>query len=93
MQVQVVAATHPLFGQSLHASAFKRWNGVLYLVVRLPDGSPGTIPAVATSVWDEPVRPATVVVLDLDGLRELRRRVEVLAVTRVKCCARPRKGK
>jgi hypothetical protein len=32
-------------------------------------------------------------VLDLDGLRELRRRVEVLAVTRVKCCARPRKGK
>jgi hypothetical protein len=93
MQVRVVAATHPLFGQSLHASAFKRWNGVLQLVVTLPDGSPGTIPAAATSVWDAPAQAAAPVVLDLDGLRELRRRVEQLAAARVRARVRPRKGK
>jgi hypothetical protein len=42
MQVRVVAAAHPLWGQSLYATAFRRLNGVLHLVVRLPDGSPGT---------------------------------------------------
>jgi hypothetical protein len=93
MQARVVAATHPLFGQLLHATAFKRWNGVLHLVVTLPDGSPGTIPAAATSVWDEPVQVATPVVLDLEGLRELRRRVELLAATRAKDRVRHRRGK
>jgi hypothetical protein len=93
MEVEVVAATHPLFGQSLPASAFKRWNGVLQLVVTLPDGSPGTIAAAVTSVWGEPAPASAPVVLDLDGLRELRRRVELLAATRAKARVRRWKGK
>jgi hypothetical protein len=40
-EVRVVAETHPLFGRLLAARSFKRSNGVLLLVVELPDGSPG----------------------------------------------------
>lgn len=40
-QVRVVAERHPLFGQSLLATGFRRRGGALYLVVRLGDGSPG----------------------------------------------------
>ena len=41
---------HPLFGELLAALAFRRFAGVLHLVVELPDGSPGTIRADATDV-------------------------------------------
>jgi hypothetical protein len=36
----VTAWTHPLFGELLAGSGFRRWNGVPLLVVELPDGSP-----------------------------------------------------
>ena len=49
-EVRVVAETHPLFGRLLAAKSFKRWNGVLLLVIDLPDGSPGTIRCDATDV-------------------------------------------
>ncbi len=32
----MTATAHPLFGRLLHASGFKRWDGVLLLVVTLP---------------------------------------------------------
>jgi hypothetical protein len=54
--VRVIAETHPLFGRLLVARSFKRWNGVLLLVVDLPDGSPGTIRADATRILDKPLR-------------------------------------
>jgi hypothetical protein len=75
-EVRVTAAPHPLFGRALTAAAFKRVNGVVHLVVTLPDGSPGTIRADATDVLGlvAPVA-ASVVVLDAAGLRELQRLV------------------
>jgi len=53
--------------------------GVLHLVVRLPDSSPGTIPASVTDIFGPaaPARPA--MVLDGDGLRRLRGLVTALA--------------
>ena len=57
------------------ATGFKRLNGLLHLVVQLPDGSPGTILAAATDVWGEPELAGLLVVLDVEGLRALRRRV------------------
>lgn len=66
--VRVVAQTHPLFGRVLAARSFKRWNGVLLLVVDLPDGSPGTIRADATDVFG--VAGSQGVVMDAAGLRE-----------------------
>jgi hypothetical protein len=80
-EVRVVALTHPLSGQLLVATGFKRLNGLLHLVVQLPDGSPGTILAAATDVWGEPGLAGLLVVLDVEGLRALRQRVEQLQPT------------
>jgi hypothetical protein len=69
--VRVTAAMHPLFGELLVCSGFKRWNGVLLLVVELPDGSPGTVRADATNVFAAvPIAP-TGLVLDGDGIQAL----------------------
>jgi hypothetical protein len=83
--VRVVAETHPLFGRLLAARSFKRWSGVLMLVVELPDGSPGTIRADATDVFGGSVAEGAVAVLVLDaaGLRELHRLTQRLFQSRV----------
>ena len=81
--VRVVAETHPLFGRLLAARSFKRWNGVLMLVVELPDGSPGTIRADATDVFGGSVAEGAGAVLDAAGLRELHRLTRRLFQSRV----------
>jgi hypothetical protein len=81
--VRVVAGTHPLFGRLLAARSFKRWNGVLLLVVDLPDGSPGTIRADATDVFGVGGPEGAAAVLDAAGLRELHRLVGRLRESRV----------
>jgi len=81
--VRVIAETHPLFGRLLAARSFKRWNGVLLLVVELLDGSPGTIRADATDVLGVGGLQSAVSVLDAAGLRELHRLVQRLCASRV----------
>src|SRR6476620_966998 len=76
--VRVVAETHPLFGRLLAAKSFKRWTGVLLLVIDLPDGSPGTIRCDATDVLGV-VEPGPRSVLDGAGLRALHRLVGQMA--------------
>ena len=71
-EVRVSAETHPLFGRLVKAAAFKRLNGVVHLVIELPDGSPGTIRAGATDVFGAGEAQGLAVVLDADGLRRLR---------------------
>ena len=70
--VRVTAATHPLNGRTLDALSFIHLRGVLHLVVRLPDSSPGTIPVSATDVFGERAAEGPATVLDADGLRRLR---------------------
>jgi hypothetical protein len=70
-EVRVTAATHPLFGRLLVASGFKRRDGVLLLVVTLPDGSPGTIRADATSILGGAPAKTGSTVLSVEGLRRL----------------------
>jgi hypothetical protein len=79
-EVRVTSATHPLSGRLVAARSFKRLNGVLLLVIKLPDGSPGTIAAAATDVFGpcDAAGPAAVV-LDAAGWRRLRELVAVLA--------------
>ena len=77
-EVRVVAETHPLFGRLLAAKSFKRWNGVLLLVIDLPDGSPGTIRCDATDVSGV-VESGSRSVLDEAGLRALHRLVVQMA--------------
>ncbi|MBK6873814.1 MAG: hypothetical protein IPG94_21245 [Kineosporiaceae bacterium] len=77
-EVRVLSERHPLFGQVLSAKSFKRWAGRLLLVVTLPDGSPGTVPAEDTGVFgDAGGVSAWQVVLDAAGVRELRRLLAV----------------
>ena len=76
--VRVTAVTHPLHGRVLDAVSFIHRRGVLHLVVRLPDSSPGTIPVSATDVFGErSAGPA--LVLDGEGLRRLRGLVMALS--------------
>jgi hypothetical protein len=60
-----------LFGRLLRAVSFKRLNGSVFLVVQLPDGSPGTIRADATDVSGERPARGPSVMLDGDGVRAL----------------------
>ena len=72
----MISLRHPLFDRVLPAASFKRWAGELLLVVRLPDGSPGTVRADDTGVFGEVASPVSAgVVLDAAGLRELYRLV------------------
>jgi hypothetical protein len=68
----VTASVHPLFGRLLPATGFKRYDGVLYLVVGLPDGSPGTIPLTATDILGEETFVGVATSLTVEGIRELR---------------------
>ena len=71
-EVRVTAATHPLLGLVVAAHQFRRVDSVLFLVVTLPDGSPGTVRADATDVLGGPADEPGVTVLDGDGVRALR---------------------
>jgi hypothetical protein len=70
-EVTVTSPTHPLSGRLLTALSFQRRNGVLMLVVTLPDGSRGTIAAQATGVFGESAVQAAPAVLSAEGIRHL----------------------
>jgi hypothetical protein len=70
--IRVTGAGHPLRGRTLDAVSFVHLRGVLHLVVRLPDSSPGTIPVSATDIFGERAAEGPATVLDADGLRRLR---------------------
>jgi hypothetical protein len=78
-EVRVTSAAHPLSGRLVAARSFKRLNGVLLLVIELPDGSPGTIPAAATDVLGPTGADGPVVVLDAAGWRRLQALAMMLA--------------
>ena len=65
---------HPLCGRALDARGFRRVNGELMLVVLLPDGSGGMIPAAATDLLAEelPAERGRATVLTAEGVRRLR---------------------
>ena len=67
----MTAERHPLFGASLSAVAFRRVEGVVFLVVGLPDGSPGTVRVDATDVLGASGDDDAGTILDADGLVRL----------------------
>ncbi len=81
-EVRVIRATHPLFGQVLEATSFKRWRDVLHLVVTLPDGSPGTVPAESTNVFGPEEGDSVATVLSAEGFRHLYEVVGILAAAK-----------
>ena len=77
--MRVTGEAHPLFGRLVRARSFKRWHGVLHLVIELPDGSPGAIRADATDALGSVAANGPAVVVDAEGLRRLRLLVTALA--------------
>ena len=76
-EVAVTAVHHPLCGARLVVEGRRRVGGVRCLIVRLPDGTPGTIEVQATSAaaateatTSEPTAGA---LLSIEGVRQLRR--------------------
>jgi hypothetical protein len=72
-EVTVTAAHHPLCGERLTVEGRRRVGGVPCLIVRLPDGTPGTIEVQATSAGSVAGEVAAGALLSADGVRQLRR--------------------
>jgi hypothetical protein len=72
-EVTVTAARHPLVGERLAVEGRRKVGGVPCLIVRLPDGTPGTIEVRATSAHRALDREAVGTLLSADGVRRLRR--------------------
>ena len=69
----MTAAQHPLYGERLTVEGRRRVRGVPCLIVRLPDGTPGTVEVQATSARSTVSEPAAEALLSADGVRRLRR--------------------
>jgi hypothetical protein len=72
-EVTVTAAHHPLCGERLAVEGRRRVGGVPCLIVRLPDGTPGTIEVQATSATAAAREPSAGALLSSEGVRRLRR--------------------
>jgi hypothetical protein len=72
VKVTVTAAHHPLCGERLVVEGGRRVGGVPCLIVRLPDGTPGTVEVRATSACSA-AGEAPGTLLSADGVRQLRR--------------------
>ena len=66
----VTAVSHPLVGARLAVEGRRRVGGVPCLIVRLPDGTPGTIEVQATSAH-RAGSGAAGALLSADGVRRL----------------------
>ena len=73
----VTAAQHPLCGERLVVEGRRRVGGAACLIVRLPDGTPGTIEIEATSAGAAGSESAAGVLLSAAGVRRLRRLLAV----------------
>jgi hypothetical protein len=74
-EVTVTAAYHPLCGERLAVEGRRRVGGAPCLIVRLPDGTPGTIEVQATSACSAAGEAAAGAgaLLSAEGVRQLRR--------------------
>ena len=71
-EVTVTAPWHPLCGERLAVEGRRKVGGAPCLIVRLPDGTPGTIEVQATSVGSTGGEAAGAL-LSIEGVRQLRR--------------------
>jgi hypothetical protein len=71
-EVMVTAPVHPLCGERLTVEGRRRVGGVPCLIVRLPDGTPGTVEVQATSAGSADPEPAVGALLSVQGVRRLR---------------------
>jgi Family of unknown function (DUF5372) len=72
-EVTVTHAFHPLCGRRLVVEGRRRVGGMPCWIVRLPDGTPGTIAVQATSTEQVASEPSSAgALLSVEGVRRLR---------------------
>jgi hypothetical protein len=71
--VTVTAAHHPLAGMQLAVEGRRVVRGAACLIVRLPDGTPGTVELSATSCAAAEGGAPACALLSVEGVRRLRR--------------------
>jgi hypothetical protein len=72
-EVTVIAAHHPLAGMRLAVEGRRAVRGAACLIVRLPDGTPGTVELSATSCAAVEADAPAGALLSVEGVRRLRR--------------------
>ena len=82
LEVLVTAPEHPLAGTRLAVEGRTTVGGVRCLIVRLPDGTPGTIAVAATSAGVPDVPAATGALLSADAVRLVRRLLDAVGEDR-----------
>jgi hypothetical protein len=73
-EVVVVAPSHPLAGRTLVVEGYRTVGGERCLLVRLPDGSAGTVPWSATGAGNSSAGAGAL--LSVEGVRRLRALLE-----------------
>jgi hypothetical protein len=76
-EVVVVAPAHPLAGRTLVVDGHRTVGGERCLLVRLPDGSAGSVALSATSAGERPAGGGAL--LSVAGVRRLRALLERMA--------------
>jgi len=71
--VTVTAAHHPLAGRRLAVEGRRAIGGRAHLIVRLPDGTPGTVELAATTAAATESGAPVGALLSVEGVRRLRR--------------------
>ena len=69
----MTAPAHPLCGERLAVEGRRRVGVAPCLIVRLPDGTPGTVEVQATSAGSAAGEAAAGALLSIEGVRQLRR--------------------
>jgi predicted homoserine dehydrogenase-like protein len=72
-EVTITAAHHPLAGRRLAVEGRRAIRGRAHLIVRLPDGTSGTVELQATSAAAGAGSASAGALLSVEGLRRLRR--------------------
>ena len=75
-EVLVTAVGHPLAGRTLAVAGHRVIGGAVCVIVRLPDGSPGTVALSATDAAGDGPRASGRAVLSVEGVRRLRALVQ-----------------
>ena len=75
-KVRVTWTDHQLHGTELPVHGWHRIQGQIQLVVTLPDGSRGCLPASATALFGAQEADQPAIILTGDGVRQLRQLVE-----------------
>jgi hypothetical protein len=76
--IRVTWLDHRLYGSELPVHGWHHIHGEIHLLVTLPDGSRGYLPATATTLWQAQEHDRAELALTADGIHQLRQLIDAL---------------